>query len=219
MSGTLSRVPARLARPSSGYHYRGSRSRLGGRPSPCKPLFALAFFIASSLLKSVCSSSVSLRMVLTCEVSFSGAVFCMAPVHGWSVYTVCPLTMHLLTKSWPAAAVGIATQTRSGRIVRISSPRLLVRRNNNTQGLSVRDRGSGAGAGDQALVLAYPYAAPWHARRGASSVLPKDRQKEKTPARCRRFKAGGVGSVDVLPVTRLPVSCVLGLHAVPVLVG
>ncbi|CPR56058.1 Uncharacterised protein [Chlamydia trachomatis] len=85
--------------------------------------------------------------------------------------------------------------------------------------MSVRDRGSGAGAGDQALVLAYPNAAPWHTRRGEAPLLPKDRQEEKTPARCRRFKEGGAGFADVLPVTRVPVPRVPGLHAAPAVDG
>lgn len=105
-------------------------------------------------------------------------------------------------------------QTRSGRIVRISSPRLLNRRNNITKGSSVaKRRRSGAGAGDQALVLAHPDAAPWHTGCGSTPLLPKDRQEEKTPARGRRFKEGGVGLADVLPVTRVPVLGVPGLHA------
>jgi len=87
---------------------------------------------------------------------------------------------------------------------------------NNTQGLSVRKRGSGAGAGDQALVLAHPDAAPWHTRRGTPPLLPKDRQEEKTPAGCRRLEAGGVGLADVLSVTWVPVPRVPGLHAAPV---
>lgn len=103
--------------------------------------------------------------------------------------------------------------------MRISSPRLLDRRNDITQGLSVRDRGSGAGEGDPAFVLAYPYAAPWHTRCGSSPLLQEDRKEEKTPARGRRFKEGGVGLADVLPVTRVPVLGVPGLHAAPVVSG
>ena len=59
----------------------------------------------------------------------------IARSHGLSVMTVLPLILHVLTVCAPA--VGMARQTKSGRIVRISSPRLLVRRNNSTQGLSV----------------------------------------------------------------------------------
>lgn len=62
----------------------------------------------------------------------------IARSHGLSVMTVLPLILHVLTVC--ATAVGSARQTRSGRIVRISSPRLLNRRNNITQGSSVRRR-------------------------------------------------------------------------------
>lgn len=54
----------------------------------------------------------------------------IARSHGLSVMTVLPLILQVLTVC--AAAVGMAIQTMSGRIVRISSPRLLDRRNHIT---------------------------------------------------------------------------------------
>lgn len=59
----------------------------------------------------------------------------IARSHGLSVMTVFPLNLQVLTVC--AAAEGMAVQASRVTIVRISSPRLLVWRNNSTQGLSV----------------------------------------------------------------------------------